>query len=211
MRNGPVRKKSYVQERRVFDRLRSYCSEGAKSEYEKAVATLLKRYNTTVRENRFIVGGAVKVFTCCLLRSVGIDCSLLEEQSHPGDILLPNDGKLLIKSTFTGGPADVKLMNKLGVGCQTWETATLFVVSDVGLVYGSPDMVAEEHIKDVNEGTKLTKAGLQSLISMPDNLFKVTIARKSPTETTGSNQKDSTAIARKILSEMPAKYLDFDQ
>jgi len=210
MRNGPVRKKSYAQERRVFDRLRSNCSEGAKSDYETAVARLLNRYNTTIRENRFIVGGAVKFFTCSLLRSVGIDCSLFEEQSHPGDILLPNDGKLLIKSTFTGGPADVKLMNKLGGGHQIWATATLFVISEVGLVYGSPDMVAEEHIKDVNEGTKLTKAGLQSLISMPDNLFKVKIARKPPTETTGSNQKDSTAIARQILSDMPAKHLTCD-
>lgn len=191
----------------MFDRLRSDCSEGAKSEYETAVARLLNRYNTTIHENRFIVGGAVKFLTCSLLRSVGIDCSLFEEQSHPGDILLPNDGTLLIKSTFTGGPADVKLMNKLGGGHQIWATATLFVISEVGLVYGSPDMVAEEHIKDVNEGTKLTKAGLQSLISMPDNLFKVKIVRKPPTETTGSNQKDSTAIARQILSDMPAKHL----
>ena len=206
MRNGPVRKKSYPQERCAFDRLRSDCSEEAKSEYETAVATLLTSYNTTIHENRFIVGGAVKFLTCSLLQSVGIDCSLFEEQSHPGDILLPNDGKLLIKSTFTGGPAPVKLMNKLGESYQTWATATLFVVSDVGLVYGSPNMV-EEHIKDLSDGTKLTKAGLQSLINMPNNLFKVKIAKKPSTKSTGLNKKASTAIARQILSEMPAKHL----
>lgn len=210
MRNGPVRKKSYAQERRVFDRLRSACSEGAKSEYETAVARLLNRYNTTVRENRFIVGGAVKFFTCSLLRSVGIDCSLLEEQSHPGDVLLPNNGKLLIKSTFTGGPADVRLMNKMGGGYQTWATATLFVISYVGLVYGSPDMVAKKHIQDVDDGTTLTKAGLQSLINMPNNLFEAEIAKKPPAKTTGFSEKASTAVARQILSEMPAKHLTCD-
>lgn len=211
MRNGPVRKKSYAQERRVFDRLRSDCSDGAKSEYETAVARLLNRYNTTIYENRFIAGGAVEVFTYALLRSVGIDCTLYGAQSRSGDILLPNDRKLSIKGTFTGGPANVKLMNKLGGGYRTWDTATLFVVSDVGLVYGSPDMVAEEHIKDVRDGTELTKAGLQSLIGMPDNLFKVKVAKKPPTETTGFSEKASTTVARQILSEISAKYLAFGQ
>ena len=211
MRNGPVRKKSYAQERRVFDRLRSDCSDGAKSEYETAVARLLNRYNTTIYENRFIAGGAVEVFTYALLRSVGIDCTLYGAQSRSGDILLPNDRKLSIKGTFTGGPANVKLMNKLGGGYRTWDTATLFVVSDVGLVYGSPDMVAEEHIKDVRDGTELTKAGLQSLIDIPDNLFKVKVAKKPPTEITGFSEKASTTVARQILSEMPAKYLAFGQ
>lgn len=206
-----MRKKSYAQERRAFDRLRSDCSEEAKREYETAVATLLSRYNTTIYENRFIAGGAVEVFTYALLRSVGIDCTLYGAQSRSGDILLPNDRKLSIKGTFTGGPANVKLMNKLGGGYRIWDTATLFVVSDVGLVYGSPDMVTEEYIKDVKDGTELTKAGLQSLIDVPDNLFKVKIAKKPPTETTGFSEKASTAVARQILSEMSAEYLTFDQ
>ena len=204
-------KKSYDQERWVFDRLRSDCSYGAKREYETAIAILLNRYNMTVHENRFIAGRAVKFLTYALLRSVGVDCSLFEVQSHPGDIRLPNDRKLLIKGTFTGGPDKVKLMNKLGVGYRTWDMATLFVVSDVGLVYGSPDMVAEEHIKDVDDGILLTKAGLQVLIGIPDNLFEVTIARNPPTETTGLCEKTSTAVARRILSDISAVHLAIDQ
>ena len=211
MREGPARRKSYDQERWVFDRLRLDCSEEAKKEYETAVDTLLSRYNTTIYENRFTAGGAVKFLTYALLRSVGIDCTPDEDQSHPGDILLPNGQKLLIKTTFTDKSRNVKLMNKLGESYQKWDTATLFVVSDVGLVYGSPDMVAEEHIKDSNEGTILKKAGLQYLIGIPDNLFKVKIAKKPPAETAGSSEKASTAVARQILSEMPAKYLTFDQ
>ena len=65
--------RSYTQERRVFDRLKSDCSDEAKQEYELAFDTLLTRYNTTIHENRFVVGGAVsdpigiagRKFLCC--------------------------------------------------------------------------------------------------------------------------------------------------
>lgn len=199
--------RSYAQERRVFDRLRSDCSDEAREEYEDAIATLLRNYNTTIHENRFIAGGAVEVFTYALLRSVGIDCCLYGAQSRLGGILLPNDRKLSIKETFTGGPANVKLMNKQGGGHREWTTATLFVVSSVGLVYGSPDMVDGVYVKDVNDGTELKKAGLQTLIDNPANLFKAKIAQKPPTEMDGFSKKASTTVARQILSDMPSENL----
>ena len=65
----------YRQERRVFDRLKSDCPDRAKQEYELAIGTLLERYNTTIYENRFVVGCVVEVFTCAFLRVVGIDCT----------------------------------------------------------------------------------------------------------------------------------------
>ena len=201
------RRKSYAQERRVFDRLRSDCSDEAKNEYEKAIAMLLDTYNTTIHENRFIAGGAVEVFTYALLRSVGIDCHLYRAQARLGDILLPNDRKLSIKGTFTGGPSNVKLMNKLGGGHREWVTATLFVVSGVGLVYGSPDMVAREYVKDVGDGTQLRKAGLQELIDNPDNLFEAEIAQKPPTEMADFSKKASTTVALQILSDISAEHL----
>lgn len=197
----------YAQERRVFDRLRSDCSDEARGEYEDAIATLLCTYNTTIHENRFIVGGAVEIFTYALLRSVEIDCHPYDAQSRSGGILLPNDRKLSVKGTFTGGPANVKLMNKLGGGHREWTTATLFVVSGVGLVYGSPDMVAKEYVKDVKDGTQLKKAGLQTLIDNPANLFKAEIAQKPPTEMAGFSKKASTAVAHQILSDISAENL----
>lgn len=206
MSNQIPHRQSYAQERRVFDRLRSDCSDEAKDEYEKAIAKLLSTYNTTIHENRFIAGGAVEVFTYALLRSVGIDCHY-GAQGRSGGILLPNDRKLSIKGTFTGGPSNVKLMNKLGGGHREWATATLFVVSGVGLVYGSPDTVAREYVKDVGDGTELRKAGLQELIDNPDNLFEAEIAQKPPTEMADFSKKASTAVARQILSDISAEHL----
>ena len=193
-----------MQERRVFDRLREDLSTKAKQEYELSIAALLERYNTTIHENRFIVGRAVEVFTCALLRSVGIDCTLYADQAKYGDILLPNDRKISIKGSFVGGITNVKLINKLGGGHREWTTATFFVVSEIGIIYGSPDMVAAEHIRDVSDGTQITTAGMKTLSENPANVLEMEILRKPPTEMTGFSHKASTAVARQILQDIKA-------
>ena len=198
---------SYRQELRAFNRLRQDCSPAAKAEYELAIKTLLERYNTTIHENRFLAGGAVEVFTYAMLRSVGIDCSIYGSQAISGDILLPNDRKLSVKGVFTGGPTNVTLMNKRGGGQRQWQTATLFVVSEVGIVFGAPDMVEQEHVRDTSDGLELKKVGLEELIANPDNLIPMELARKPPTEMTGLSHKASAAAARQILYEVKAQSL----
>ena len=197
----------YTQEQRVFNRLKKDCSVAAQQEFERAIATLLERYNTTIHENRFVVGGAVEVFTYALLRTVGIDCTLYGSQSRSGDILLPNDRKLSVKGTFVGGPTNIKLMNKQGGGYRQWDTATLFVVSNVGIVFGAPDMVDEQYVRDTDDGMELKKAGLVDLIADPANVMPMEIERKPPTEMTGFSHKASTAVARQILFEMKSESL----
>lgn len=197
---------TYNAERRVFDRLRSDCTPEARAEYEQVVATLVERYNTTIYENRFTVGGAVEVFTYALLRSVGIDCTLYGSQSKDGDILLPNDRKLSVKGQFTGS-GNVRLMNKQGSGEREWATATLFILSDIGIVFGAPDMVDDEHIRDTSDALEITRRGLRALTEDVDNVFDIAIARKPPTEMTGFSFKASTAVARQILFETKAANL----
>ena len=197
----------YTQEQRVFNRLKEDCSIASQQEFELAIATLLERYNTTIHENRFVVGGAVEVFTYALLLTVGIDCTLYGSQSRSGDILLPNDRKLSVKGTFVGGPTNVKLMNKQGGGDREWDTATLFVVSGIGIVFGAPDMVIGEHVRDTSDGVELRKAGLVALIENPANVMQMEIVQKPPTEMTGFSHKASTAVARQILFEMKSESL----
>lgn len=194
----------FRQERRVFDRLREGLSTQAKQEYELSIAALLERYNTTIHENRFVVGGAVEVFTCALLRSVGIDCTLYADQSKHGDILLPNDRKLSVKGSFVGGIKSVKLINKLGGGRRDWTTATLFIISEVGIIYGNPEMVAAEYIQDVSDGTQISAAGMRAISENPTNVLEMEILRKPPTEMTGFSHKASTAVARQILQDIQA-------
>lgn len=198
---------TYFAERRVFNRLKSDCSEDVQAEYEEALRILVERYNTTIYENRFVVGGAVEVFTYALLRSVGIDCTLYGDISKSGDILLPNDKKLSIKASFVGGVSSVKLMNKMGAGTRVWDTATLFIVANIGIVYGTPDMVPTDCVNDVKDGVELSRAGLRALCENNDNVFNINIPRKPPTEMTGFSHKASTALARQILFETKCKKL----
>ena len=107
----------YYQEQRVFNRLKSDCSLEAQQEYERAIATLLERYNTTIYENRFIVGGAVEVFTYALLCTVGIDCKLYSDPKS-GNIQLQNDKELSVKGSFRGGAKQYQ------VNEQTWRWCT---------------------------------------------------------------------------------------
>ena len=191
----------FRQEQRAFLRLKSDCSVQAQQEYELAISTLLERYNTTIFENRFIVGGAVEVFTYALLRSVGIDCTLYGDQAKSGDILLPHDRKLSVKSTFTGGMTDIRLLNKQGGGDREWDAATLFVLSEVGIVFGAPDMVSAEWIKDVSDAVILKRQAVALLAEDPANVIPMEITKKPPTEMTGFSHKASTAVARQIIME----------
>lgn len=192
---------SHVVERRVFERLRTECSEQAKREYEMAVKRLLRRYNTTIHENRFVVGGVIEVFTYTLLRSVGIKCELCGSQSKDGDIILSNGRLLSVKGTFTG-VSNVKLLNQLGGGSRSWTASTLFVVSGVGIVFGAPDMVRHEHVQSTGDGVILKRTGLQYLIDSPENVVAMSIVRKPPTKSAESSEKASTALARQILSDL---------
>jgi len=198
---------SFHAEKRAFSRLKSDCSIEVKYEYELAISILVERYNTTIYENRFVVGGAVEVFTYALLKSVGIDCTLYGDQAKSGDILLPNDRKFSVKGSFTGGVSEIRLLNKLGGGFREWDTATLFVVANVGIVYGTPAMVDDLHIKDMKDAIVLKKEGLKSLIENDENVFEMEIAQKPPTETTAFSLKASDAIAKHILSESKSENL----
>ena len=197
-----MRQPSYASERRVFDRLKSDCSDKAKQEYELAFNTLMERYNSTIYENRFITGGAVEVFTYALLCSVGIDCTLYADQSKSGDILLPHDKKLSLKGTFTGGPSDVTLINKRGEGPRSWTTATLFIISEIGIVYGDPNMIDSEYLKPTGDGLSLKRRAVVELIEDQSNVFPLNLSRKNPTEMTGFSHKASTTIAKQIMFEM---------
>ena len=198
---------SYNSERRAFAHLKDNCPQAVSDEYVQAIKTVLERYNTTIYENRFVTGGAVEIFTCALLRSVGLDCTLYAAQEKSGDLLLPGGKQLSVKCTFTGGATDIKLMNQLGSGERPWQTATLFIVSEVGIVYGDPDMADEDNIQQTSDGVVLKRRALVQIISNPANVFSLRLPRKPSSQVTGFSQKASTAVAKQILFDMDLKRL----
>lgn len=200
----------YRVERESFKHLKQNVDGATLDEYAVAIKTVLERYNTTIYENRFVAGGAVEVFTCALLRSVGLDCKMYADQETAGDLLLPGGRKISVKGLFVGGPANVKLINQLGGRGRDreWETATLFIVSEVGIVYGDPDMINKEvHVKQVSDGLQLNKSAIEFLASKDRNLISLEIARKPSTRETGFSQKASTAVAQQVMADMELGHL----
>ena len=198
---------TYNQERRIFDRLKTDLKNQTKIEYENAFNVLIEKYNTSIYENRFITGGAIEVFTYALLRSVGIDCNMYGNQSLGGDILLPNQKLLSVKGIFTGGVNNVILMNKQGSGKRKWNTATLFIISEIGIVYGDPNMVKTSNIKDRSDSLVLDKKGLIEIIKNNKNYITMKLNKKPPTETSGFSDKASVAVAKQILQETNSQTL----
>lgn len=184
--------------REAFNHLRTKSATVGIQEFEGAIETLVKRYNTTLHENRFIVGGVLKVFTLGLLRTVGIDCKLVSDRATGGDILLTNGAVLSLKSSFVG-VNDIRLVNKMGEGTRNWTIATLFVVSELGIVFGTPNMINDSDIKTSGDALVLKKSGLKRIISEKDNVMSMNIAKKPSSELASESLKASSAIARQIL------------
>lgn len=191
----------YNAEKRYFDTLRDSLSQETKEEYERAVATLVERYNTTIYENRFVVGGALELLTIALLRSVGIPATAYGDETAAGDILLPNNLMLSVKSRFTRA-GNIRLINKQGGGYREWQVATLFVVSEVGMIYADPDMVEDDDIVDSTDAIQLKGRSLLRLAENQDNKIPMDIPLKPPKEQTLFSLKASDAVARQIITEL---------
>lgn len=197
---------TYRREQEAFQRLRNNCSEDVAREYETAIKTLLEQYNTTIYENRFVVGGAVEIFTCALLRKSGVEC-IYAGQETGGDLLLPQGEKISIKGSFTEKHANIKLINKLGDGARYWETATLFVRSGIGIVYGDPSMVSEKYVQQIGDGVSLKYNAIKELKKEERNVFPLNLPIKAPKEKAGASRKASVAVAKQILLDMELNQL----
>ena len=188
-------------ERNCFRHLQENLSSEAKSEYETGVKHLVERYNTAIYENRFTVGGVVEVFTLALMRSTGLEIEGCGSEAQGGDLILPNGRMFSLKSSFTRG-GSVILVNTRGDSRTDWETATLFVLSNVGIVYGDPDMTQEDDLNRVADNLQIKRTALNRFAQVPSNLIPMEIPLKPPTEMADSSMKASDAVARQLMSEL---------
>ena len=188
-------------ERNCFKHLQENLSNEAKAEYETGIKHLIERYNTAIYENRFTVGGVVEVFTLALMRSTGIEIEGCGSEAQGGDLILPSGRMFSLKSSFTRG-GSVILVNTRGDSGTDWETATLFVLSDVGIVYGDPDMAQEDDLNRAADNLQIKRTALNRFAQDPLNLIPMEIPLKPPTEMADSSMKASDAVARQLMNEL---------
>lgn len=196
------RSMDFQVERERFNHLRSNLEDEAKEEYELAVKHAIKTYNTYFRENRFIFGGILEIFTLALMRSTGISINACGQEAIRGDLILQTGEMFSLKSNMTGSGA-ITLINKMGDGYREWETATLFVLAKYGIVYGDPKMV--DFDKDLSQGgdrLDIKRSTLTRLASDTSNLIRMDIPVKPKPESSNLKKIESEAIARDMMEEL---------
>lgn len=188
-------------ERNCFKHLKENLSSDAKAEYETGIKHLVERYNTAIYENRFTVGGVVEVFTLALMRATGIAIEGCGSEAQGGDLVLPNGRMFSLKSSFTRG-GSVILVNTRGDSGTDWETATLFVLSNVGIVYGDPAMAQKDDLNRAADNLQIKRTALNRFAEDPSNLIPMEIPLKPPTEMADTSMKASDAVARQLMNEL---------
>ena len=192
---------SFEIERDCFKHLKENLSSEAKTEYETGVKHLVERYNTAIYENRFTVGGVVEVFTLALMRATGIEIEGCGSEAQGGDLILPNGRMFSLKSSFTRG-GSVILVNTRGDSGTDWKTATLFVLSNIGIVYGDPDMAEEDDLNRASDNLHIKRSALNRFAQDLSKLIPMEIPLKPPTELADSSMKASDAVARQLMNEL---------
>lgn len=115
-----------------------------------AIDAVLTRYNTSVWENRFIVGGVVEQIIGASARDLGLDVQNAGKQNQGYDLELegPTGSGISIKGVFatTNGMhnlVNVRTSDPNRDLRERWTTATIFVMSEVGIGYTDPLFGAE--------------------------------------------------------------------
>ena len=186
--------------------MRDNLSNEAKTEYERGVSNLIQRYNTAIYENRFIAGGVVEIFTLALMRSVGIEIEAHGARGVGGDLRLHSGEMFSIKGCFTK-TSNVILVNTRDDSYTPWTTATLFVVSNYGIIYGDPTMVGTDDLVRVQDNLQIKRKAFVGFANDPTNLIPMRIPLKPPADKEGTNRKASDDVAIQLMNELELKTL----
>ena len=133
----------FDRERAEFQRFRENFPT-VQDDLVRALQALHLRYDTAIRENRFVVGGATEIVLGAAMRACGVPVRHRGTQTVALDLLLedsPPDQpqgysiKSMLRSNTT------RLVNVLGrqPSVEGWNVATLFLLPS-GIVYADPDL-----------------------------------------------------------------------
>jgi hypothetical protein len=193
----------FAAERGAFAQLKQKIDHDDKlrQEVEYTLAQLLERFATSVRENRFVVGGALEVILTAALRAAGVaaeDVGISEERI---DIRIPNGG-FSVKGHFSG-TGNIRLINVLGDSTQAeWSEGTLFVLHGMGIGYSDPELLGAGATKREKDAIVLRYNQLkQFLETNPAYLISLKVPQATKEEK--QSEPASRAVAREILRDAP--------
>lgn len=210
---APPGNTNYPQAREIFLRFKAQLEiqHDLRQELLDAVGLLVDDYNTTYRENRFIVGGAVEEMIAAAMRCIGFeDVRSVGVENVGSDIFVGEQG-FSLKTSFTGRNEAIGMINKQGNSRPVWTDPTIFVLAGRGIGYADPVLLPNA-TRDGNDQVSLPRAPLHALFEQdPRWLLRCEVQVKPPTDEPPRSIA-SKAIAVEILQRQePSGQFLFDR
>lgn len=199
--------KNFGKARNLFKDFRSKIEDNKEvlNDFVKAIDKLINEYDTAIYENRFIVGGAVEYIFIALLRYLGFEVEHIGRGQRRVDIKI-NGIDFSIKTNFTGR-GDIRLINRLGNKEILWTEPTIFIISELGIVYADPDFLdtydkGDAIVTNVNE--------IQRFVGeKPEYAVKVNIPKKAVKSKGYQTRLASLDIAKTILNQIKSELINY--
>ena len=187
-------------QRQIFLKLKKgfHTQPAILDEFLKALGILISEYDTSIRENRFIVGGATERILATSMRTVGIIDAKSRGLEQTDEDIMVGDLHLSVKSSFTGKRDAIRLINTLGRGSkQRWQVATIFILANRGIGYADPDLLPDA--TDFSGDALILKRKLLDDLhtSNPEWLFECDVPAKGTD--VSQRRAASEAVATEIM------------
>lgn len=195
---------TYAPHRDIYRRLREGLENAPDvlDELLRALGLLISEYDTSIRENRFIAGGATERILATTMRSVGITNARARGLDLSDEDIVVDGHQISVKASFTGGRQAIRLINTLGDSSASWRTATIFVLANRGIGYADPDLLPGV-ARASRDAVILPRPPLDDLHhAQPEWLLKCDVPAKS--QDTSQRRAASEAVATEILQRTAA-------
>ena len=195
---------TYEPHREIYQRLRNglTASPYVLEELLRALGLLISEYDTSIRENRFIVGGATERMLAATMRCVGIRDARARGLNLSDEDIVVGDCQISVKGSFTGGRQAIRLINTLGNSSATWRTATIFVLANRGIGYADPELLPDA-VRASRDAVILPRQPLDDLHdAQPQWLLRCDVPAKP--QDSSQRRAASEAVATEILHRTAA-------
>ena len=192
----------FAQARQIFRQFRRGLErdEEVLREILDALAFLHETYNSSLTGNRFPVGEAMEYIIAAAMRSVGL-ANVRTVGNNKGriDIAVGNQS-FSLKSSSTGNPDAIGLINMRGRQRVRWDTPTIFILARRGIGYADPDLIPNGANDDVDQ-LQLQRAPLENLFrESPEWLLECAVPAKQPKPAAGARVRTvSEELANEIV------------
>jgi hypothetical protein len=172
-----------------------------------ALDAALRRYNTTVWENRFIVGGVTEQIVGSAARAVGLSVANAGKRNQGYDLELSTEPAvgISVKGVFASVNGYHNLINTRGAADNVeliarWQTATIFIMAGAGIGYVDPEL-GSGFLKCTSDALQISGRDLRDFW-MPNSAW--ILEADVPKKPTGEAQRvASDAVSFDIFADFP--------